>query len=1033
MFSSFSPHSIPRLVLKQAKQLGFSDRQIGNLTGTSEMAIRKIRLDFQIRPFVKQIDTVAAEFPSHTNYLYMTYNASEHDISFDDHGAMVLGSGVYRIGSSVEFDWCAVRTVRTLRNQGFKTIMVNYNPETVSTDYDEADRLYFENITLEKVLDIYELEGSNGVFVSMGGQTPNNIALSLYRQNVKIYGTSPDQIDGAENRYKFSRMCDSIGVDQPRWKELTSMAEATGFCEMVGYPVLVRPSYVLSGAAMNVVYSAEDLENYLLKAVAVSQDHPVVISKFIEEAKEIEMDAVAQNGSLVFHVISEHVENAGVHSGDATLVLPPQDLEPETVRKIEDATRKIANALNVTGPVNIQFIAKNNEIKVIECNLRASRSFPFVSKVLGVDMIEMATKAMIGIPFEVYPPVDVPKSDYVCVKVPQFSFSRLSGADPVLGVEMASTGEVACFGKDKFEAYLKALLSTGFIIPKANILLSIGSFKEKQEFLPSVWKLHRLGFNLFATAGTADFISEHGIPVKILEQIDGDEQKAEYNLAQHLSNHLIDLYINLPSRNRYRRPANYMSKGYRTRRMAVDLSVPLITNVKCAKLFVEAISRKTNFSVSTLDYQTSHRIISMPGLIDVSTFLPSVFESKSALEGTKAAIASGFTSLCILPYGTTNNIQTAEQLQLCQGFCLGQSLCDYRFSLMCCNGKSEEYGLLKDDVVSLFVSLNDHLTNISQVTNQIKAWPSNGCIIVEASGTELASLLFVTNLHGRPIHVTGIGRAEDIELIALSKQNGVKVTCDVPVYNLFLSRADFPGSQLLGTVEDIETLWANLEHIDCFSSGSLPYRLAMEQNLAPEKLSQTQFIGLEDTLPLLLTALSQKRLTLKDIQDRLYTNPRSIFGIHEQISTSIEVEIDRQWTVPNSGLESVGCGWTPLAGRKLFGKVCRVVLRGQPIYIDGAFSANGTPFGKELKTGPLPAVPTIVRTERMKSEIIPIETSSAPMTSKPKSLETISEHVTLQRQQRIEKALEKVEMFEKTLQRGREMSIDRSGAMELPR
>lgn len=473
-----------------------------------------MRQENTIVPFVKQIDTVAAEFPAYTNYLYTTYNAVENDIAFDDHGVMVLGSGVYRIGSSVEFDWCAVRAIRTLRDQGLKTIMVNYNPETVSTDYDEADRLYFENISLETILDIYEAEQAKGVILSMGGQTPNNISLPLYRQNVNIYGTSPEMIDTAENRYKFSRLLDKIGVDQPLWKELTSFEEADAFCATVGYPVLVRPSYVLSGAAMNVVSSGDDLHVYLTQASAVSRDHPVVITKYIENAKEIEMDAIAKDGKLVMHYISEHVENAGVHSGDATLILPPQDLDPETVRRIEDATIKIGNALNVTGPFNIQFIAKNNEIKVIECNLRAARSFPFVSKVTGVDAIEMATKVMLGISVEPYPALSLP-ADYVGVKVAQFSFSRLSGADPVLGVEMASTGEVACFGRDKYEAYLKATLSTGIVLPKKNILLSIGSYKEKMEMLPSVQKLAAAGYNLFGTAGTADFFTEHNVPVKV--------------------------------------------------------------------------------------------------------------------------------------------------------------------------------------------------------------------------------------------------------------------------------------------------------------------------------------------------------------------------------------------------------------------------------------------------------------------------------------------------------------------------------------
>ena len=604
LMTSFDTASVPRKLFLQAKQLGFSDRQLAKFWSSNELAVRQARSEACISPVVKQIDTVAAEFPAYTNYLYLTYNGTEHDISFDDHGVMVLGSGVYRIGSSVEFDWCSVRAVRTLRNEGFKTVMVNYNPETVSTDYDEVDRLYFETINLESVLDIYQLEASSGVIISMGGQTPNNIALPLSRLHVKVLGTSPDMIDMAENRYKFSRMLDRIFVDQPAWKELTSVSEAAEFCEKVSYPVLVRPSYVLSGAAMNTVYSRHDLAAYLEQAAEVSKEHPVVITKYIENAKEIEMDAVARDGCMVGHFISEHVENAGVHSGDATLILPPQDLEPETVRRIEDATRKIGDALNVSGPFNIQFIAKDNEIKVIECNVRASRSFPFVSKVMGVDLIDLATKAIMGVSLIEYRQVEAPL-DYVGVKVPQFSFSRLSGADPVLGVEMASTGEVACFGHDKYEAYLKALISTGFKLPKNNILLSIGSFKDKMEMLPSIEKFHKLGFKLFATAGTADYLEEHKIPVKYLEMLsnESENQKSEFSLTQHFASNLIDLYINLPSRNRFRRPANYMSQGYRTRRIAIDYHIPLVTNVKNAKMLIEAIARHRDFEIQDIDYQ----------------------------------------------------------------------------------------------------------------------------------------------------------------------------------------------------------------------------------------------------------------------------------------------------------------------------------------------------------------------------------------------------------------------------------------------
>ena len=610
--SSYSVSSVSIDLIRRAKRMGFADRQLAKFWHSTELEVRARRIEAGITPFVKQIDTVAGEFPATTNYLYMTYNGAEHDVKFEDHGTMVLGSGVYRIGSSVEFDWCSVRAIRTLRENGYKTIMVNYNPETVSTDYDEADKLYFETINVETVLDIYQLEKATGVIMSMGGQTPNNIALPLRQLHVhvNILGTSPDMIDTAEDRYKFSRMLDRIQVDQPAWKELQSFDEAAEFCEKVTYPVLVRPSYVLSGAAMNTVYSANDLAIHLNRATDVSGEHPVVITKYIEDAKEIEMDAVAKNGKMIQHFISEHVENAGVHSGDATLILPPQDLEAETVRRIEDATRKIGEALNITGPYNIQFIAKNNEIKVIECNVRASRSFPFVSKVMGLDLIEMATKAIMGIPVTEYPPVEIPK-DYVGVKVPQFSFSRLSGADPVLGVEMASTGEVACFGRDKYEAYLKALVATGFKIPKKNILLAIGTVKHKQELLEPIRKLSNMGYKLFATPTTHDYLLFQGINACWVELMDAAqcEQEPEYSLTRMLANNNIDLYINLPSTNKYRRPANYMSQGYLSRRMAIDYQTPLVTNVKNAKILIEALERHYDFEIRNIDFQTQSQAV----------------------------------------------------------------------------------------------------------------------------------------------------------------------------------------------------------------------------------------------------------------------------------------------------------------------------------------------------------------------------------------------------------------------------------------
>ncbi|OQE27643.1 hypothetical protein PENSTE_c004G07954 [Penicillium steckii] len=930
--TSFNATSVPITMIHQAKQLGFSDRQLAKFLSSNELAVRRKRVEAGIMPIVKQIDTVAAEFPAVTNYLYLTYNASEHDLKFDDHGIMVLGSGVYRIGSSVEFDWCSVRTIRTLREQGHKTIMVNYNPETVSTDYDEADRLYFENINLETVLDIYQLETSSGVIISMGGQTPNNIALPLHRLNVNILGTSPEMIDGAENRYKFSRMLDRIEVDQPAWKELTSIDEARDFCDKVGYPVLVRPSYVLSGAAMNTVYSEHDLANYLNQAADVSRDHPVVITKYIENAKEIEMDAVAKNGVMVGHFISEHVENAGVHSGDATLILPPQDLSPETVRRIEEATRKIGNALNVTGPYNIQFIAKDNDIKVIECNVRASRSFPFVSKVMGVDLIEMATKAMIGSPFQEYPPVSVPK-DYVGVKVPQFSFSRLSGADPVLGVEMASTGEVASFGRDKYEAYLKALLSTGFRLPKRNILFSIGTYKEKLEMLPAIKKLHKLDYNLFATSGTADFLKENGVPVKYLEVLAGEEDdiKSEYSLTQHLSNNLIDLYINLPSNNRFRRPANYMSKGYRTRRMAVDYQTPLVTNVKNAKILIEAIARHYPLNIHTSDFQTSHRTVVLPGLINIAAFVPGLVTpgSKDFEDVTKASIAAGFSMVRVMPVGVDSSVTQATDLKIVQQNAQDKSYCDFNISVAATATNSDEITQVTGEVGSLFVPFNHlsgNINKVATVTNHFSSWPSSKPLITDAKGTDLASILLLASLHSRNIHVMSVTSKEDINIIALSKEKGLKVTCDVSIFCLFLSRDDYPDCASLPSAEDQKALWEHMSTIDVFSIGSIPFQLAGKD--------ATPSVGIAESLPLLFTAVAEGRLTVEDITARLYDNPKKIFELHDQADTSLEIEIDRPYLFQSAD------AWSPFSGKVMRGSVQRVTFQGKTSCLDSALTSD---------------------------------------------------------------------------------------------
>ncbi|KIP04431.1 hypothetical protein PHLGIDRAFT_109615 [Phlebiopsis gigantea 11061_1 CR5-6] len=956
---TYNVSTITPQVLRQAKQLGFSDRQLATCMGSNELAVRRIRQEYTIAPFVKQIDTVAAEFPAFTNYLYTTYNAIEHDISFDDRGVMVLGSGVYRIGSSVEFDWCAVRAIRTLRDNGLPTVMVNYNPETVSTDYDEADRLYFENISLESILDIYDVEGSRGIILSMGGQTPNNIALPLHRQNVKIYGTSPEMIDTAENRYKFSRLLDDIGVDQPKWKELSSFDEAHVFCESVGYPVLVRPSYVLSGAAMNVVFGPDDLSGYLSQATAVSRDHPVVISKYIEGAKEIEMDAVAKDGKMIMHYISEHVENAGVHSGDATLIHPPQDLDPETVRQIEEATAKIGNALNVTGPFNIQFIAKNNEIKVIECNLRAARSFPFVSKVTGIDAIEMATKTMLGMPVEAYPDPGLP-SDYVGVKVPQFSFSRLSGADPVLGVEMASTGEVACFGHDKYEAYVKALISTGIVLPKKNILFSIGGYKEKLELLPSVQKLYAAGYEIFATSGTADFLTEHNIPCKYLETLpedSSDKQKSEYSLTQHLANNLIDMYINLPSKNHYRRPATYASKGYRTRRMAVDFAVPLITNVKVAKILFEAMVRRLPLDVSPIDFKTSHNTYTLPGLINLSAFVPGLTDPTPAdfVEATKASISGGFSTALVLPFGETGAVSDQKAFEHIRAGIAQGAFSNYAVSI---TATPSNVNVLDEDLQAdaklLFIPSD--FTDMNGLAAHFNAWPLNKLIVTNAKGARLAPVLLLAGLHNRAVHVTDVQSKDDMLLISLSKSKHLSVTCDVSVYSLFFTREQFGGVDCLPSTEDQSSLWKSLETIDAFSTGDVPFRLAKALGKEANAWS-----GVEETLPLLLTAVAEGRLSLKDLQVRLHDNPIRIFGLPDQVHTHVEVVVGRK-TKASYTFARKSKAWSPAESRVLDGAVHRVLVHGQTAYLDGALSA--TPLGRDVSSA------TIVHPTRERSASI---------------------------------------------------------------
>ncbi|MBI2573597.1 carbamoyl-phosphate synthase (glutamine-hydrolyzing) large subunit [Candidatus Woesearchaeota archaeon] len=569
-------------ILLEAKRHGFSDTQIATILGLTPLVVRTLRKSYNILPVVKQIDTLAAEFPSSTNYLYCTYNGSENDVTASSKGIIVLGGGSYRIGSSVEFDWCCVNAVNTARTLGHTTIMINCNPETVSTDYDVCDKLYFEELNFERVLDIYEFEHPDGIIISMGGQIPNNLALPLYQANCQILGTAPVNIDRAEDRHKFSSLLDKLGIDQPAWKELTTITQAIDFARSVKYPVLIRPSYVLSGAAMKVVWDDASLEKYLTFATQLSPDHPVVMSKFIENAKEIEVDAVAQNGSVVIYAISEHIENAGVHSGDATLVLPAQRLYVETIRRIKKIMKTIAQELNITGPLNIQFLAHRNHVKVIECNVRASRSFPFCSKVFKQNLIEYATKVILG-----YPVDTLEKSlfdlDYVGVKAAQFSFSRLKGADPVLGVEMASTGETGCIGPELSDAFLKAFMSVGFRIPKSSVFLSTGPIESKAEFLESAKMLVIMGYELYASIGTATFLQENDLPVTLLHW---PTQETQPNLLTYLEQKKIDLIINIPKNNQQKEITN----GYQVRRLATDLNIPLITDIKIARQMVLALA-----------------------------------------------------------------------------------------------------------------------------------------------------------------------------------------------------------------------------------------------------------------------------------------------------------------------------------------------------------------------------------------------------------------------------------------------------------
>lgn len=591
-------------LMLEAKKNGYSDIQIARAVkgGSDEDTVRQKRIGMGIEPVTKQIDTLAGEVPADTNYLYMTYHGQENDVEPSNGGIIVLGSGAYRIGSSIEFDWCGVSAIRSLRKMGYTSTMINYNPETVSTDYDECDRLYFEELSRERVLDIYNRDKSDGVVVSVGGQIPNGLAIPLHNAGVKLLGTPAAMIDNAEDRFKFSDTMDEIGVQQPRWRELTSVDNALDFAKDVGYPVLVRPSYVLSGAAMNVAWSDEQLKACLTEAAEVSSDKPVVISDFIEGAVEIEFDGVGKNGEIIAAAIHEHIENAGVHSGDATLVLPAQDLTAYQKFRVRDAAKKIVKRLNITGPVNIQFVAKGTDVMCIETNVRASRSFPFVSKTMGVDFIEAATRAMVDEPTDDMPLPTLENCDgpsqYVGVKAPMFSFTRLRGSDPVLGVEMASTGEVACFGATKEEAFLKALMSTGFKLPKKDILVSVQESLQG-EFTHCAWQLHEMGFTLHATRATAEYLEKNRVPCKVVAYPTEGDSTSDPNAIEMIKNDEFGLVINIPTHKSTR-----LEDNFNMRRSAVDYGVPLLTNMNLVKCFSDAMYKYQHEGMVALEPKT---------------------------------------------------------------------------------------------------------------------------------------------------------------------------------------------------------------------------------------------------------------------------------------------------------------------------------------------------------------------------------------------------------------------------------------------
>ena len=924
---------ISKELLYRAKRIGFSDFQISRMIKKTEIFVRDLRGEYSIKPVVKQLDTVAAEYPCFTNYLYLTYNGDFNDIGFDEETIIVLGSGVYRIGSSVEFDWCAVNCVRELRDRGYKTVMINYNPETVSTDYDEVDRLYFDEISFESVMDIYGFENCKGVILSMGGQIANNIAMSLHRKQVKIIGTNPENIDNAENRFKFSRMLDQIGIDQPKWSELSDAESARLFCEEVGLPCLVRPSYVLSGAMMCVIYSMDEMDDFL-KNVVISNDFPVVISKFISDAKEIEVDAVADKGELKLWAISEHVEDAGVHSGDATLILPPKNINSTTRNLLLKNTQKIAKQLEIDGPFNIQYIAKNNELKVIECNLRVSRSFPFVSKVKDINFIKIATKIMIGAEYQ----IDIEEPKYTGVKVPQFSFSRLANADNRLGVEMLSTGEVACFGETCNDAYLKALCASGFKIKnKCNVLISVGSEKNKEELLESVFLLVQNGFKLYGTKGTYEYYRSRDIDISLAQT---------GKVLKNIVDGNFGLVINISVPNKQKK--NIKTQGYFIRRLCVDYGVDILINIKCAKFYIESIVSFFDSSkiINDSDVKTTDRYARLPMLIDMHVHVhvrePGDEQKETWDTYSRAALKGGAGLICALP-NTDPSCVDMDMYNMVNNIAKTQSVCDYMIFL-CADGENyKDLHTFNTKVCAIKFYLNETFSNLKinsiSVLRQYFIHCPDSMLMCFHAGVEMVGVvLYLASIYKKRIHICNISRKEEIEMIKDAKENGLEITCDVSTYNLFIDEnmvKKLPDNfrslkSDLNRKEDRKVLWDNIDIIDCFVADYTPYLKEEHSDFVC-----SSFIGFEISLPLLLNAVRQGRLTIEDIENKYHHNPKRILGLDKNYGKDsyLEVNIDKEYVIRDEDL--ITKVRTPFNGIKVRGYLEKFVYKNVCILNNG--------------------------------------------------------------------------------------------------